>query len=111
MIRDISVISVLLMRSLLRTPIAEPYTQLITNPGQRWSCTALTRAHYTPEKRECVTRILKQREKSLLYGVSPPAGADVHRDRNVADGCRIAGVLDSGAGAMKIDPMIAVLRD
>jgi hypothetical protein len=56
-------------------------------------------------------RILKQREKSLLYGVSPTAGADVHRDRIVADGCRIAGVLDSGARAMKVDPMIAPRRD
>jgi hyperosmotically inducible periplasmic protein len=33
MIRVISVISVLLMRYLLRTPIAEPYTQLITEGG------------------------------------------------------------------------------
>ena len=56
-------------------------------------------------------RILKQREKSLLYGVSPTVGADVHRDRIVADGCCVAGGLDSGARAMKVDPMIALRRD
>jgi hypothetical protein len=56
-------------------------------------------------------RILKHREKSLLYGMSPTGDADVHRDRIVADGCRVAGVLDSGPRAMKVDPMIALRRD
>ena len=65
--------------------------------GQRWSGAALTRSHYMSDDRERMLRILKPREKSLLYGVSPDRRADVHRDRNVADGCCVAGLLDSGA--------------
>jgi hypothetical protein len=56
-------------------------------------------------------RILKQREKSLPLWPEPDRGADVHRYRIVADAYRGAGVLDSGARVVIVDPMIALRRD